>query len=99
MPNSRDRLGDERVVDGGDDRDHRAGRGQRFDRQRVADVVAARAAPLVGNRHAEQARAPASLAHQVARERRLLVDRRGLRRDALARERGDLAAGTPSGRR
>ena len=34
----RERLGDQRVVDRGDDRDHRAGLRQRLDRERVADI-------------------------------------------------------------
>ena len=44
-PELRERLGDERVVDRRDHRDHRAGRRQRLDGQRVADVVASRRRP------------------------------------------------------
>ena len=54
-PELRERLGDERVVHRGDHRDHRAGARQRLDGQRVADVVAARAAPLRRDGHAHQA--------------------------------------------
>ena len=92
---SRNRLDDERIVDRGNHRDDRARARQRFDRERVADVVLAGAAPFGADRHAHQAERR-ELAHEVARERALVVNRRRLRRDDDPLRTARRRPGTPS---
>ena len=83
-----DRLRDERRVDAGDDRYHGARVRKRFERERVADIVAAAAPPGRRNRHAEQTFA-GQHGDQLPREPRLLVDGLRRRRDVFGGERGD----------
>ena len=80
-----DELGDEGI--GHDERrGHRRARpGNGLDREGVADVVAAGAAPGRRNRHTRQA-VDHRRANQIDREVAGFVDPRGLRRNRLARE-------------
>jgi hypothetical protein len=80
-----DRLRDKRVVDRGNHRDNGAGVGERFDRERVADVVLAGAAPFAGDRHPHQSERR-RFAHEIARERAAFVNHGCLRRHPLARK-------------
>ena len=81
----RDHLGDERVGDRQRHRDRGARARDRLDRQRVADVVAARRRPTLRNGDAEQA-LPRRRVHHVERKLARLVDGRRALRDTLARE-------------
>ena len=85
----RNHFGDERV--GHRERDgHRGARARdRFNRERVAHVVAAGAAPLFRDRDAAQPVLRRRVDH-ICRELAAFVDARGTERDDVARERFDL---------
>ena len=80
-----DQIGDERVLDDKRYGDRGAGRGDRLDRQDVAQKVEPGAAPLARQRRPEQA-AAGSRAHHVERVLTRFIDPRRPRRDHLTRE-------------
>lgn len=84
-----DDLADERIADRQRDGDGGARLGDRLDGERIADVVAPRAAPRLRNGDAEQPLARGRV-HHVGRELAGLVDARGALHDNLAREPFDL---------
>ena len=84
-----DGFGDQRIVHARDHGDDGARPRDRFDRERVARIVASRAAPFGRDRHAEQA-ARRQLRHELARKAAVGVDAGRGRRDALRRECRDL---------
>ena len=85
----RDHFGHQRVGHRQRHRDGRAGPRDRFDRQRVADVVPAEAAPGLRDRDAEQP-LPRRRVHHVGGKLARLVDAGRALRDDLARELLDL---------
>ena len=80
-----DDLGDERIGHRQRHRDGRAAFGDRLDRQRVAQIIAAGTAPRDRNGDAEQPVLRRGV-HDVGRVFAALVDRGGARRDDVARE-------------